>query len=230
MHGRPDGSIASQRRMRRSDFPFRASNARIKPTSIPQKSLPFHLLIVPFSDHSFPTPGLTVFSRFIHDVAVIPRIAAMRLNGIGSGLLLALLASTSSPAAVLLNDIHSRLNETRVSEYHEPEIVLAHQDKARVFQEYADYYLSTDGQIYWSDTHQLSQYVTGHDPLIDRARQSRAESSLNLLTSAVRGKAIRVHGPSRNPLSASHSSKRSIHLPAGFGSSGLNPNPWPDPA
>ena len=37
-------------------------------------------------------------------------------------------------------------------------IVLAHTDKSRAFEAYSQYYLSTNGQIYWSDTHQLSYY------------------------------------------------------------------------
>lgn len=36
--------------------------------------------------------------------------------------------------------------------------VLAHLDKARAFSAYRDYYLGTSGQVYWSDTHQLSYY------------------------------------------------------------------------
>lgn len=36
---------------------------------------------------------------------------------------------------------------------------LAHVDKARAYEMYANYYLSTDGQLYWSDTHQLSTYI-----------------------------------------------------------------------
>jgi FAD/FMN-containing dehydrogenase len=55
---------------------------------------------------------------------------------------------------------------------------LAHLDKARAFQLYADYYLSTNGQIYWSDTHQLSTYVQGLDELIDAAERARAPGSL----------------------------------------------------
>ena len=39
-----------------------------------------------------------------------------------------------------------------------------------------------------------------------------------------------VHGFFRNPLSASHSSKRSIHLPTGFVSFDRRPKPWPLPA
>ncbi|MBI1733958.1 MAG: FAD-binding oxidoreductase, partial [Candidatus Rokubacteria bacterium] len=43
---------------------------------------------------------------------------------------------------------------------------LSHADKRRAFERYAGYYLSTNGQRYWSDTHQLSVYVDGyHAPL-----------------------------------------------------------------
>jgi FAD/FMN-containing dehydrogenase len=37
--------------------------------------------------------------------------------------------------------------------------VLAHTDKARAYAEYADHYLRTDGQLYWSDEHQFSPYL-----------------------------------------------------------------------
>ncbi len=48
-------------------------------------------------------------------------------------------------------------------------LALAHADKSHAFQRYADYYLSTSGQIYWSDTHQLSFYPEGyHRPLDQR--------------------------------------------------------------
>jgi hypothetical protein len=43
-------------------------------------------------------------------------------------------------------------------------------------------------------------------------------------------KARSVHGFLKNPLSASHSSKRSIHLAAGLGSFDRRPKPWPPPA
>ncbi|MGH8637375.1 MAG: FAD-binding oxidoreductase, partial [Burkholderiales bacterium] len=43
---------------------------------------------------------------------------------------------------------------------------LAHLDKSRAFAEYARYYMATDGQVYWSDTHQLADYHDGyHDEL-----------------------------------------------------------------
>ena len=44
---------------------------------------------------------------------------------------------------------------------------LAHVDKARAFAEYARYYMSTDGQLYWSDTHQLSTYADHYHDAID---------------------------------------------------------------
>ncbi len=47
--------------------------------------------------------------------------------------------------------------------------VLAHRDPARVFDLYASYYLSTSGQVYWSDTHQLSTYIDDYHPAVDRA-------------------------------------------------------------
>jgi FAD/FMN-containing dehydrogenase len=44
---------------------------------------------------------------------------------------------------------------------------LAHADKARAFQLYADHYLASSGQIYWSDTHQLTPYVDGYHEGLD---------------------------------------------------------------
>ncbi len=55
---------------------------------------------------------------------------------------------------------------------------LAHLDKSRAFQVYSDYYRSTDGQVYWSDTHQLSFYVRGLDEEIDKAVGAPAPGSL----------------------------------------------------
>jgi FAD/FMN-containing dehydrogenase len=46
---------------------------------------------------------------------------------------------------------------------------LAHVDKARGFDAYVSYYLGTDGQVYWSDTHQLAEYLDNyHDALNKR--------------------------------------------------------------
>ena len=43
---------------------------------------------------------------------------------------------------------------------------LAHVDKARAYELYTKYYISTDGQLYWSDTHQLSTYIDGYHQLL----------------------------------------------------------------
>lgn len=47
-------------------------------------------------------------------------------------------------------------------------LYLTHVDKARAFKRYADHYLATDGQIYESDTHQLSPYFDGYHLEVDR--------------------------------------------------------------
>lgn len=47
-------------------------------------------------------------------------------------------------------------------------VYLAHADKKQAFDTYARYYLSTNGQIYWSDTHQLSVYLENYHRSIDR--------------------------------------------------------------
>jgi FAD/FMN-containing dehydrogenase len=46
-------------------------------------------------------------------------------------------------------------------------IFMGHADKARAFDVYSAYYLSTSGQIYWSDTHQLSTYIEDYHRAID---------------------------------------------------------------
>lgn len=46
-------------------------------------------------------------------------------------------------------------------------IYLAHTDKARAFQEYSTYYVSTTGQRYYSDAHQMADYADGYHERID---------------------------------------------------------------
>jgi FAD/FMN-containing dehydrogenase len=45
---------------------------------------------------------------------------------------------------------------------------LAHVDKRRAFALYAQHYIGTDGQTYWSDTHQLGVYINDYHAEIDR--------------------------------------------------------------
>ena len=47
-------------------------------------------------------------------------------------------------------------------------LYLSHADKTRAFAEYSGYYLSTTGQRYWSDTHQLSLYIDNYHEGLDR--------------------------------------------------------------
>jgi FAD/FMN-containing dehydrogenase len=44
----------------------------------------------------------------------------------------------------------------------------AHIDKAAAWDGYAGHYLATSGQVYWSDTHQLSTYFDGYHDELDR--------------------------------------------------------------
>ena len=45
-------------------------------------------------------------------------------------------------------------------------IALGHLDRTKVFEQYAAYYQSTSGQIYWSDTHQLSTYIDDYHAIL----------------------------------------------------------------
>ncbi|MGA8221091.1 MAG: FAD-binding oxidoreductase [Candidatus Acidiferrales bacterium] len=47
-------------------------------------------------------------------------------------------------------------------------LYLAHSNPKKAFETYADYYLSTNGQIYWSDLHQLSIYPDNYHREIDQ--------------------------------------------------------------
>jgi FAD/FMN-containing dehydrogenase len=57
-----------------------------------------------------------------------------------------------------------RLDQARWNQF----LALAHTDPGRVYDLYTAFYLETDGQIYWSDTHQLSTYVDDYHSAIDR--------------------------------------------------------------
>jgi len=47
-------------------------------------------------------------------------------------------------------------------------LLLAHTDGKQAFEKYAAYYLSTSGQVYWSDIHQLSIYPDNYHREIDQ--------------------------------------------------------------
>ena len=47
-------------------------------------------------------------------------------------------------------------------------LYLAHTDQRKAFDAYSKYYMSTNGQVYWSDTHQLSVYPDNYHREIDQ--------------------------------------------------------------
>jgi FAD/FMN-containing dehydrogenase len=56
-------------------------------------------------------------------------------------------------------------------------LYLAHADRRRAFEAYAAHYLSTSGQLYWSDTHQLSVYLDDYHRELDRRLGAGARGS-----------------------------------------------------
>jgi hypothetical protein len=47
-------------------------------------------------------------------------------------------------------------------------LYLAHTDKSEAFRRYSRHYLSTNGQIYWSDEQQMTEYPDGYHRTLDR--------------------------------------------------------------
>ena len=47
-------------------------------------------------------------------------------------------------------------------------LLLAHNNKTTAFDQYSKYYLSTSGQLYWSDTHQMSTYLDDYHVRLDK--------------------------------------------------------------
>ena len=56
-------------------------------------------------------------------------------------------------------------------------LYLSHVDKARAFDEYAGFYMSTNGQTYDSDTFQLSQYIDDYHYELDRSLNAAVKSA-----------------------------------------------------
>lgn len=56
-------------------------------------------------------------------------------------------------------------------------LYLAHRNKMRAFNEFADFYLQSSGQLYWSDTHQLSVYLDDYHERLDCALQAPVAGS-----------------------------------------------------
>lgn len=56
-------------------------------------------------------------------------------------------------------------------------LLLAHTDRQRAFELYSSHYLTTHGQVYWSDTHQLSTYLDDYHTGLDEKMNSRVRCS-----------------------------------------------------
>ncbi len=60
-------------------------------------------------------------------------------------------------------------------------LFLAHTDKRKAFELYAAHYLKTDGQIYWTDTHQTSFYLENYHKQLD-SLTNKPHSSSEMIT------------------------------------------------
>jgi FAD/FMN-containing dehydrogenase len=60
-------------------------------------------------------------------------------------------------------------------------LYLAHAKRKRAFEVYSAHYLSTDGQLYWSDTHQLSVYLDDYHRELDE-RLGAGERASEMIT------------------------------------------------
>ena len=58
---------------------------------------------------------------------------------------------------------------------------LAHFDKQGAWDAYAAHYLGTDGQVYWSDTHQLSTYIDDYHTWVD-AESKAAHAATEIIS------------------------------------------------
>jgi FAD/FMN-containing dehydrogenase len=58
---------------------------------------------------------------------------------------------------------------------------LAHVDKGAAFRAYASHYLATSGQLYWSDTHQLSPYLDDYHSALN-ARLPAGEAGTEIIS------------------------------------------------
>jgi FAD/FMN-containing dehydrogenase len=68
--------------------------------------------------------------------------------------------------------------QRRLSQYDWNELLtLAHRDKARAFEKFTEFYLATNGQIYWSDTHQLNLYLEDYHGALDHRLGSEVRGS-----------------------------------------------------
>ena len=60
-------------------------------------------------------------------------------------------------------------------------LLAGHADKAEAFRQYSQYYLSTNGQVYWSDTHQYGAYLDDYHKGID-TRTGARDAATEMIT------------------------------------------------
>ncbi len=60
-------------------------------------------------------------------------------------------------------------------------LYLGHADKRRAVDAYTAHYLATSGQFYWSDTHQMAEYIDDYHRVIDR-QLSRTDRATEVIT------------------------------------------------
>jgi FAD/FMN-containing dehydrogenase len=60
-------------------------------------------------------------------------------------------------------------------------LLAAHASKSEAFRQYSQYYLSTNGQVYWSDTHQFGAYLDDYHKGID-ARMGVKDAATEMIT------------------------------------------------
>jgi FAD/FMN-containing dehydrogenase len=82
---------------------------------------------------------------------------------------------------------------------------LAHTDKKSAFDSYTSYYLSTDEQIYWSDKHQLAEYLDNYHEGLDRRLSPEGRGSEMISELYVpRGSLVHFMNDIREDMRASH--------------------------
>jgi FAD/FMN-containing dehydrogenase len=61
-------------------------------------------------------------------------------------------------------------------------VYLAHHSKSEAFSEYRRHYLATSGQVYWSDTHQLSMYLDDYHKALDSGARGSGTPASEVIT------------------------------------------------
>ena len=87
-----------------------------------------------------------------------------------------------------------RENQRRISEKDWEDLhVLSHLDKKEAFRKYVGHYLSTSGQVYWSDSMQLSSYISGYHAAIDRVTGKKGSEMITEIYVPLQSLALFMH-------------------------------------